>query len=243
MRCFKLQRIIKITLIFALVIFYSCQKDNFVDVKNEQDELLTKLESKITSIQFEQLKSSTIGYSAKVDKYSKYAKDISDKAKAIFIVYGKYPVSENTKNVDKKIFLNSQPRPNCFKNPMNDFEKSIMKTTFKLLVGKNNSESLQILNVLEGFIYENICNQDQQERFFYIIASIRQSYYNDFEYSSMTDNIAKLKSAEIYERSCWNACMNDTWNGYNTVDWIQFWIFPAETFLWESASCAWDCAF
>ncbi len=102
---------------------------------------------------------------------------------------------------------------------------------------------MQILNVIEGFISENICNQDQQEKFFYIIASFRQSYYNDFEYSLITGNISKLKSAEVYQRSCWNSCMNDKWNSYNLVDWIEFYAFPVETLAWNSASCAWDCAF
>jgi hypothetical protein len=243
---FNLKKWIKMAPVIALVLFVSCQKYNVNDGKNEQEELLIKLESEIASIQFDQLKSGTIEYLSNMDKYSSYAK-------GLYNVLNESIINKNNKKNEKlniadyKDLLNIYPKPVCFESPTTDFERSIYKTTIQSLKNKKTSESLIILNVTEGFISNNICNQNQQEKLFYFTAALRQSYFNKLERSSLIDLNATLKSAKIYALSgaawdtCWDDCMKNTYDNYNLIDWIQFALDPPLDVAWNTASCAWDC--
>lgn len=230
-------------LTFALM---SCNKKvEQADSQLNDESILFKMNTYINEILVDSISYLSYLKNFNPDKYSNFASNIYDlsvtKNQSLSLK------NASTNDSDFLTYLKEQPKPSCFEKPLTAIEKSIFVSISQSLKDKSLTESIVILNSVEMFLSENICDNDQLERLLYLTGALKIGYV---KHSSMI----KLKSATSLLNTggvalkgeqfdiCYDVCMNQRYSNMNLIDWIEFGLNPPAHVAWNAGSCAWDCA-
>ena len=224
-----------VSIVILSVVFQGCEKDEGLDIKN--NEALSQILREQIEIS---LKNSLKSASASEYELFNEKNIYSDYTRRIFKIAKKIMKDGNSESLkDYKVQLSKETEqikiPKCFNDKISEIDIEIYQEIVLQLKDKTEPEIIKIFNTVNRFANDFICDDNQRERVLYTNEALKYIYTSqntDFPVVRLKSIFTENSYGGYLLNDCGHRCGEKRLDNMSWQDWVAFGMNPA---LWTAA--------